>query len=71
MATLESSMASAVKAKVGADVVTQTLDKLNNGFAGKGKKGRSRSAMSDTYNFSKDVLSAAYGTKGAIANVKG
>jgi hypothetical protein len=70
MATLGSSFASAAKAKLGAAVVTQTLDKLNNGpFAG--KKSKSGNAMSATYNFSKDVLSAAYGDKGIIANIKG
>jgi hypothetical protein len=71
MATLESSVAAATKAKFGADVVTQTLDKLNNGSFSKSKKSGSSNAMSNTYNFSKDVLSAAYGDKGIIANIKG
>jgi hypothetical protein len=70
MAKLESSFASAAKAKLGAEVVTQTLDKLNNGPF-RSKKSKGGSAMSATYNFSKDVLSAAYSDKGSIANIKG
>jgi hypothetical protein len=70
MASLESSIVSASKAKFGAEVVTQTLDKLNNGSLGS-KKSSSGKAMSATYNFSKDVLLAAYGDTGIIANIKG
>jgi hypothetical protein len=49
-------------------IVTQTLDKLNTpGQGGKSKKNKfGASGMSDTYNLSKSVLSAAYEGKGTI-----
>jgi len=51
-----------------AQVVTQTLDKLNSpGSGGKSKKSKiGQGSMSDTYNLSKSVLSAAYAGKGTI-----
>jgi hypothetical protein len=54
--------------KVKGGIVTQTLDKLNSpGSGGKSKKNKfGQNAMSDTYNFSKSVLSAAYEGKGTI-----
>ena len=65
------SMAAAAtsKAEMGAQVVTQTLDTLNSSTY-KGKSGGSDS-MADTYNLSKQVLSAAYEGKGTIADSKG
>ena len=57
------------KATFGAEVVTQTLDKLNK--YGSSKKSSGFGSMSDTYNFSKDILSAVYSGKGAIANIIG
>lgn len=54
--------------KVKGDIVTRTLDNLNNSNTGSTCK-RSRSvmqnAMSDTYNLSRTVLSA-YADKGSI-----
>jgi hypothetical protein len=54
------------KAQLGASIVTSTLDALNSGY------GSSRSSMSQdmasTYNFSKDVLSAAYNPVGMVVN---
>jgi len=56
--------------RVKGQIVTQTLDKLNSpGMGGKSKKskfGAGASSMSDTYNLSKSVLSAAYAGKGTI-----
>lgn len=54
--------------KVKGDIVTQTLDKLNSpGSIGKSKNSASgMGSMSDTYNFSKSVLSAVYEGKGTI-----
>ncbi len=57
------------KAQIGNEIVTQTLDKLNNGSMGGGKKCGNQSGMSDTYNFSKQVLSSVYEGKGAIADM--
>ena len=59
----------AAKAALGAEVVTQTLDTLNSGmYSGKSKSG---DKMSQTYDFSKKVLSAVYEGKGSIADSKG
>jgi hypothetical protein len=55
--------------KVKGDVVTQTLNKLNSpSYKSKSKKAgfSAQGAMSDTYNFSRSVLSAAYQDKGSI-----
>jgi len=58
--------------RVKGEIVTQTLDKLNSpGSCGKSKKNTfGKSSMSDTYNFSKSVLSAAYQGKGTIIDNK-
>ena len=66
------SMAAAAtsKAKMGAEIVTQTLDTLNSSTYS-GKSGGSDGGMSDTYNFSKQVLSSVYEGKGTIADSKG
>ena len=58
--------------RVKGEIVTQTLDKLNSpGKGGKSKKNKfGAGAMSDTYNFSKSVLSAAYEGKGIIIDSK-
>lgn len=55
--------------KIKGDIVTKTLDTLNSTGTGKAKK-RGMSSMSDTYNFAKDVLSAAYEAKGTIIGTK-
>lgn len=60
--------------KVKGEVVTQTLDKLNSPTWGdKSKKVRSSSqtGMQETYELSKNVLSAAYNAKGIGINLKG
>ncbi len=57
----------ATKAEIGGQVVSQTLDNLNSPmYAGSGKKkgNSTRAAMSNTYELSKSVLSAAYEGKG-------
>lgn len=72
MSTLSTAMAtatlSATKEQVKSDIVTGTLNAINK----RGKSGRksSQSAMSDTYNMSQDVLSAAYSPVGAIVKVR-
>lgn len=60
--------ASTATAKLNSDIVTQTLDAVNK--TGSGKKG-AQGGMSDTYNFSKQVLSAVYEGKGTIADSDG
>jgi len=51
--------------KIKGDIVTQTLDKINSpGTPNKAKN--AQGAMSDTYNFSKSVLSSVYEGKGTI-----
>lgn len=54
--------------QVNSEIVTQTLDKLNSPTTGGKKKSKysAQAAMSDTYNLSKSVLSAAYEGKGTI-----
>ena len=59
--------ASTSKAAIGAEVVTQTLDKLNN-YKSKSKK--NQNAMSASYDFNKSVLSAVYEPKGTITEIK-
>lgn len=56
------------KEVIGAQVVTKTLDTLNQ-YSGKNKKS-GKGDMAASYDFNKSVLSAAYDAKGAIANVK-
>ncbi|MDL2317286.1 hypothetical protein LJC59_09520 [Desulfovibrio sp. OttesenSCG-928-A18] len=57
--------------KVKGDIVTQTLDKLNP-IGGNKKKSKNPwlTSMSDTYDLSKSVLSAAYSAKGIGINTK-
>ena len=59
-------------AKIEGDIVTKTLDTLNSGqFGGSGsKKSSGVGSMSDTYNLSNAVLSAAYQPKGMIINTQ-
>ena len=63
----------ASQAKIGGDIVTQTLDTLNSGqFSGsKNKSCDKSSGMSNTYNLSKSVLSAAYEGKGIAVRTIG
>ena len=63
------------KDELGGEIITQTLDTLNSGiYSGKSKKKKSYSstqdAMSNTYELSKSVLSAAYQDKGSIIGTK-
>lgn len=60
-------------AKIGGDIITQTLDTLNSDTYGstKSKKAGSQDAMSDSYHFQKSVLSAAYLGKGTAIEKKG
>ena len=55
--------ATSQKAVIGAEVVTQTLDKLNQ-YQSKSKK--CKNSMSASYDFQKSVLSAVYQPKGTI-----
>lgn len=53
------------------DVVTQTLDTLNANAKKKSKnKSTIQGAMSDSYDLSKSILSAAYEGKGTIVDNK-
>lgn len=54
------------------DIVTGTLDTLNTYGGKKKKKSKNamQSAMSDSYDFNKTVLSAAYEGKGTIIDSK-
>ena len=55
---------------IGAQVVSKTLDYLNSDFGKSGKKSNCQGSISDSYNFNKDVLSAHYLGKGAIASAR-
>ena len=68
-AAIGAAAAATQKEVIGAQVVTKTLDTMNQ-QAGKKKKSAGN-AMAASYEFNKDVLSAAYDAKGAIANIKG
>ena len=73
MKSTGANFASAAAAKIGGDIVTQTLDTLNSGVysSGKGKGAGSQEAMSHMYDFQKSVLSAAYLGKGTAIEKKG
>ncbi|MDR2077277.1 MAG: hypothetical protein LBP61_10185 [Desulfovibrio sp.] len=63
-----------LKTRMDSEIITQTLDTLNSRSSGKsGKKSFSaaQEGMSQTYDFSKSVLSAAYEGKGIAVTVKG
>ena len=53
------------KAKTDSDIITGTLNTLNSTMYGSGSHGSD--AMSTSYNFQKDVLSAAYTERGVGA----
>ncbi|MDR2162177.1 MAG: hypothetical protein LBO77_08595 [Desulfovibrio sp.] len=62
-----------LKAEVDSAIVTQTLDKLNGFPRGKGKKkslSSGQDSMSQTYDFAKGVLSAAFEAKGITVGLK-
>ncbi|MDL2267256.1 hypothetical protein LJC46_04625 [Desulfovibrio sp. OttesenSCG-928-G15] len=53
--------------KVKGDIVSQTLSNLNKTGGKKGKKSKGGfTSMNDTFNLSKNILSAAYEGKGTI-----
>ena len=54
------------KNTMGADIITGTLDALNQQGA---SSGGSSSDMAASYDMQKSVLSAAYGVKGAVADI--
>lgn len=66
-ASMAAMAASTSKSALDSQIVTKTLDTVNK-FGGNKKSGSGYS-MSDTYNFSKDVLSAVYNNTGSIANL--
>ena len=63
-------MAATAKARLDSQIVTQTLDKLNE-WDGKGGNCGNQAGIAQTYDFSKQVLSAVYGDKGSIASLTG
>ncbi len=58
---------SVTKGKMDMGIITGTLDALNSGY-GCGSKSSASSDMANTYNFSKDVLSAAYNPVGLVVS---
>lgn len=63
------------KAEIGGQIIEQTLDTLNSCSSrndglnsGCGRSSSMSSDISASYDFNKDVLSAAYSTKGALVN---
>ena len=63
-----------LKARMDSEIITRTLDTLNSGSPGKsGKKtfSAAQEGISQTYDFSKSVLSAAYEAKGVAVTLKG
>lgn len=60
--------ASTLTSKLNNKIVIQTLDKVNKN---RGGKSGGQGGMSDTYDFSKKVLSAVYEGKGTIADTEG
>lgn len=65
-ASMAAMAASTSKSTLDSQIVTKTLDTVNK--YGGSKKSGSGYSMSDTYNFSKDVLSSVYSNTGSIAN---
>jgi hypothetical protein len=57
-----------IKDRIKRDIVTGTLNKLNEGHYNvkKKPKGSVQAAMSSTYNFSQSVLSSVYEGKGTL-----
>ncbi len=55
-------------ATIGAEIITKTLDTLNQQG---GSCGGTSSDMAASYDFQKSVLSAAYGAKGAVTDITG
>lgn len=69
-AALSVAAASTQKAVVGAEIVAQTLDTLNQHDARNGASG-TKSSMDASYDFNKSVLSAVYSPTGGITDCIG
>ena len=70
--TPEAILASAQKDVIGAEIITQTLDVLNQkDRKGDGRPGSGGTSadMAASYDFQKSVLSAAYSPKGVVTNI--
>ena len=52
--------------KMNMGIITGTLDALNSGSSCGGTRSSAASDMAQTYNFSKDILSAAYNPVGLV-----
>ena len=64
-------IAAAQKASIGADIITKTLDTMNQyGNAETSSNAGTSGDMAASYEFQKSVLSAAYSPKGAVTDVK-
>ena len=64
--------AATTKATIGAEIITKTLDTLNQyggDSGGSCNKSGSSADMAASYDFQKSVLSAAYGPKGAVTDI--
>ena len=72
MTTMFEAAAKTSLEKVKGDIVTQTLDTLNSGVYGQSEKTKvsGKDSMSNTYDLSRSVLSAAYSAKGIGINTK-
>lgn len=68
-ATLATAAAKTQKTVIGAQIVSKTLDTLNNNAPKSKSKSNSGNAAAG-YDFQKSVLSSVYSPKGAIAQMK-
>lgn len=70
-ATEGANIAAVQKSTTEADIITQTLDTMNQygSSTGTGGNAGTSSDMAASYEFQKSVLSAAYSPKGAVADV--
>lgn len=69
-ATEVANIAAVQKSTIGAEIITKTLDTMNQyGSTGTGGNAGTSGDMAASYEFQKSVLSAAYSPKGAVADV--
>lgn len=59
------------RGKMDLGIINGTLDALNSGYGCSGSKNSASADMANTYNFSKDVLSAAYNPVGTVVSSYG
>lgn len=59
------------KGQMDLGIINGTLDALNSGYGCSGSKSSTSQDMASTYNFSKDVLSAAYNPVGTVVSSYG